>query len=240
MSAVSIGVTPHIIHDRPILHPVDNYLIWFSRSAEALHNIWMLQSHPDGSFLVEFLSAVSHVTERPWGKVEFITFSRFIRSSSLSLAACLILLRHTLLLFEFSSTSSPLRTSANPPEAKSFSSVFKTLLETMYDPGSTLRSPQVLHKACKTFGNKLVPKFSNWSACSRGQQMYRVIRREPHLVQEVNEPFQPRAIKSTCDFFVFVAVVKVFKSGLKFPRGFRKLVEAEELWRRGHHVLGGR
>ena len=169
MSAVSIGVTPHIIHDSPILHPVNNYLIWFSRSAEAPYNIRMLQPHPDGNLLMEFLPAVSHITERPSRERGFITFSRFIRPSSSSLVASLILLRHTLLLFEFFCTSSPLRTSANPPEAKSSASTLRALLEIMYDPGSTPRSPQVLHKACKTFGNKLALMFSTWSACSGGQ-----------------------------------------------------------------------
>jgi hypothetical protein len=163
MSAAGGGVIPDIIHDLPIFHPVNNHLMWIDCSTEALDNVRMLQSHPDGDLLVKRLVTVDRVNRPIRREGGLLTFSLSLRSFSPSLPATLFVLRQTLLLFEFSLTSSPLRTLAKPPEANSFSSTLETPSEIIYESGSTPRLPQVLHKACKACWNRSAFKFSTCS-----------------------------------------------------------------------------
>lgn len=151
MCAASVGVISEVIHNFPVLHPIDNYLMWVGRSAEASDDVRMLQSYPEGDLLVERLTIVVCIRGPVWKGCECLTFSLSFRPFSPSLTVTLIDLRDTCLRFMFFSTSSPLHTSAKPPEANFFSSFLETPSEMTYDLGSTPRLPQVFHRAYKAF-----------------------------------------------------------------------------------------
>ena len=57
MNAAGARISPQISHDLAIRHPIQNYLMSVGDGTEALDNIWVFQTHPNGDLLVKYLVA---------------------------------------------------------------------------------------------------------------------------------------------------------------------------------------
>lgn len=61
MNTASARLPPQIFQDFTIRHPIQYYLLWVGYGTEALDNIWVLQTHPNGDFLVKHLATANFV-----------------------------------------------------------------------------------------------------------------------------------------------------------------------------------